>query len=124
MGKGNKQIHIIRIGLPDLQVMEQILAVYAQGIRSVPFLLPLRDAYLSRINNLRERIAILRTEPVRSAIQDFSLSHAELDLIDCAFTVFIAAVRECVPPSKERNEVIRGCRELQAYILSGAPPHD
>ena len=46
MGKGNKQIHIIRIGLPDLQVMEQILAVYAQGIRSVPFLLPLRDAYL------------------------------------------------------------------------------
>ena len=119
-----KKIHIIRIGLPDLQVMEQILAVYAQGVRTIHLLLPMRDAYLSRINELRERIAILRTEPVKNAIQDFPLTHREQDLIGCAFTVFIAAVRECVPPSKERNEVLRGCRGLQAYILSGAPPHD
>ena len=124
MGKGNKQIHIIRIDLLDLQVIEQILAVYAQGVRSVPLLLPRRDAYLSQINALRERIAILRMEPVRSAIPEFPLSLSELDLIDCAFTVFRDAVRSCVPPSKERVVLLRGCRRLRAYILSGVPLYD
>jgi hypothetical protein len=119
MEEAEKDSHTIRrINPSDLQTIGHILTIYAQGMRSVPIISSRRDAYLESVEKLCERITAMVTD----AEQDFPLTPAELDLIDCAFTTFLDAIDACVPPSAERDEVIRGCKAFQAYVLSGALP--
>jgi hypothetical protein len=108
----------------DLHVISHVLVPYARTIHRSVASSSQRDALLGRIERLRERIATTRAPMARGQECAFDLSDDEVVVVDQAFTAFVVDMDQDVPPSAERDKVMRECEVFRSLFLSGRVPQD
>jgi hypothetical protein len=112
----------VTIAQSDLAVIGHVLFPYARFVRYIIPPSRERGMTLTIVENLRRRITDVNKEGKEG--ESFSLTVAELNIIDAALRSFVANLRHLFPPSQERDGTIDACEGLRGYLATSFFPDE
>jgi hypothetical protein len=101
---------IAEISPNELNVLATILSFYEHYLlrRAAPS--AKRSRQITEIQFLQVKLQLLAS--AKAAVFTFEV----LDCIDAAMNIFSSQVRQKIPPSKNRDEILESCEGLRAYL--------
>lgn len=109
----------LRVSVSDLHTIRRVLHSYTNELRRSTPPLSTRDELIVTIETICERITVVTTPGASRALDEFGLSPDEFAIVDSALRAYVVSIGQSIPPSEERDEVMRGCEALRLQILAG-----
>jgi len=108
-----------RVTLSDLYTIRRVLHSYTKDLSCNTPPSPTRDELLLTVKAICERITAVNAPRESKTPHEFDLSPDELTIVDNALRAYIASIGQSVPPSEERDEIMRGCETLRVHLMAG-----
>ena len=108
---------LVPIGQNELEVIDAVLMVYIVYLQKRPSIPP--KAQIPRAEHLRKRLQPILAPNSFQPGEDFFLSQEEFTLIIHGMTIYINHLSQIVPPSEQRDSVLREMHGLQAKLAAG-----
>jgi len=118
MADEDKKYTPLRGASSNIHLIRVVLYSYTNELRCSSPPSPQRDELLKTIETMCERIGAVKITRERETSHEFGFSPDELTLVDRALTAYIVSIGQSVPPSEERDEVMRGCEALKVQIMA------
>jgi hypothetical protein len=122
MVDADQQLPQVCITSSELNMIRHVLYPYTQQLRRCAEPSGKRDAVLTTVEQLRQRIATVTEAAEKRTPYDFPLSDDERATVDSAFRAFTADLLENVPASEERDDLVQGVEAFRVYFMTGRLP--
>ena len=119
MANEYQELTSLRVSVSDLHTIRRVLHSYTNELRCSTPPLPTRNELIVTSETICERITAVTMPGANRTPDEFGLSPDEFAIVDSALRAYVVSIGQSIPPSEERDEVMRGCEALRLQMLAG-----